>query len=581
MSSLDQQPGPVVAATFCATLVDEWARAGITDAVVCPGSRSTPLSVALAEDERIRVHVHHDERSAGYVALGLALASGRPAVVVTTSGTAAVELHPAVVEAHHAKVPLLAVTADRPAELRGVGAPQTIDQTGLFGAAVRWFADPGVPDAASAGQWRSLAARAVLAATEGSPGPVHLNLPFREPLLAAPVDLPPPRAEGGPWHGRGAAVTPPADIDVASLADAVARQRGIIVAGAPIDRPEPVHTLAAMLGWPVLAEPRSGCRLPREATISHADALLRSERFARSHRPDVVLRLGSLPASKVLGQWLAGLDGWQIGVERDGSVFDPDGTLNALLTVEPAALCQAVAEAIGPDGDARSPGDWYREWVHADAEAAAALADVLSRRPAPTEPAIARDVVAAVPAGGNLVVSSSMPIRDVEWFAAPREAIRVFANRGANGIDGVVSTAVGVALASGAPTVLLIGDVALLHDTNGLLGLAGRPLDLCIVAIDNDGGGIFEFLPPAERLDRARFEQLFGTPHGVDLAGLAGAHGIGSTTVADQPALVDAIGKALAAGGPHLVVVPTDRRQNVEVHQACNDAVVAAVDRLG
>jgi 2-succinyl-5-enolpyruvyl-6-hydroxy-3-cyclohexene-1-carboxylate synthase len=278
---------------------------------------------------------------------------------------------------------------------------------------------------------------------------------------------------------------------------------------------------------------------------------------------------------------LAGLDAWQVGVERDGSVFDPDGTLNALLMVEPAALCQAVAEALGADADASSPGDWYREWVHADAEAASAVRDVLCRHQAPTEPAVARDVVAAVPTGGNLVVSSSMPVRDVEWFSAPREGIHVLANRGANGIDGVVSTAAGVALASGAPTVLLIGDVALLHDTNGLLGLAGRPLDLCIVAIDNDGGGIFEFLPPADELDRSRFEQLFGTPHGVDLAALAGAHGIASTTVAEQTALADAVAKAFAAGGSHLVVVPTDRRHNVDVHRACNDAVAAAVEAMG
>jgi 2-succinyl-5-enolpyruvyl-6-hydroxy-3-cyclohexene-1-carboxylate synthase len=575
MSSLDGLSPAQVAATFCATLVDEWVRGGVTDAVVCPGSRSTPIALALATDARVRVHVHHDERSGAYAALGLGIATGRPAVVVTTSGTAAVELHPAVVEAHHAKVPLLAVTADRPPELHDVGAPQTIDQRGLYGGAVRWFADPGVADAAAADHWRSLAARALLECLGSPAGPVHLNLAFREPLLAEPGPVPPPRAEGGPWHGRPSRANDAADLDVASLADAVVGRRGVIVAGAPIESPESVHSLASALSWPVLADPRSGCRLAREATISHFDGLLRVESFADEHRPDVVLRLGSLPASKVLGQWLAGLDAWQLGIERDGTVFDPDHTLNAVLTLEPSALCDALAVAVrGGEPAAR---DWYRQWVRADAEAAAAVGMVLSGRPELTEPAVARDALAAVPAGGNLVVSSSMPIRDVEWYAAPRDGVRVIANRGANGIDGVLSTAAGVALGTGRPTVLLIGDIALLHDTNGLIGLGRRPVDLCIVVVDNDGGGIFEFLAPADELDRARFEQLFGTPHGADVGGLARAHGIEVSEVADPSTLAETIAKLSAVGGVRMVVVRTDRRHNVEVHRACHDAIARAI----
>jgi 2-succinyl-5-enolpyruvyl-6-hydroxy-3-cyclohexene-1-carboxylate synthase len=580
-------------ATFCATLVDEWVRAGLTDAVVCPGSRSTPMALALAADDRVQVHVHHDERAAAFLALGLGLASGQPAIVLTTSGTAAVELHPAVVEAHHAKVPMLVVTADRPPELRDVGAPQTIDQQHLFGAAVRWFVDPGAPVEEMREQWRSLASRAITTTVASPPGPVHLNLPFRDPLVGAPGPLPPGRHRDGAWHGVATRLPDAAEVDVAALADACAGRRGIIVAGGGIRDAEAVHALAAALRWPVLADPRSGCRLPRPATISHFDAILRVPEVASLLAPDIVLRLGALPASKVLGQWLAGLDAWQIGLEADGTVYDPDRTLNALLAVDPGVACERLALELreGPESVDRyavegdgltAPDGWLEGWAHLDAEAAAVLQTTVVAYPGITEPGVARDVVAALPEGASLVVSSSMPVRDVEWYSAPREHLEVLANRGANGIDGVVSTAVGVALAnrrSGTCTAVLIGDVAFLHDTNALLGVTSRGIDLVIVVVDNDGGGIFSFLPQAAALDTDRFEQLFGTPHGVDLETLAAAHRITAIPV-DQPHDVrTTIEKAAVAGGVQLVIVRTDRAANVDVHDELHAAIADAVSR--
>lgn len=569
------------AATFCATLVDEWVRAGVTDAVICPGSRSTPMALALTESGRLRVHVFHDERAAGFCALGIGLGSGVPAVVLTTSGTAGVELHPAVVEAHHAKVPLLAVTADRPPELRGVGAPQTIDQDHLFGPAVRWFCDPGVPDEDETRHWRSVAARALLETTASvaGRGPVHMNLPFRDPLIGSPAALPPGRAEGGPWHGRGGSVVDAADLDVASLADATAGRRGVLIVGSQIEWPEAVHALAAQLRWPVLADPASGCRLPREATVSHFDALLRIEEFAAAQRPEVVLRLGSLPASRALDDWLTRIGCWQVGAERDGTIFDPGRNLNSVLTVEPSALCEAMVGALREAGDVASPDGWYEAWVHADAEAAAVVRDVLCRHEETTEPAVARDVVAAVPSGGNLVVSSSMPIRDVEWYAAPREELRLFANRGANGIDGVLSTAVGIALVTGAPTVALVGDVAFLHDSNALVGLAERDVPLCIVVVHNDGGGIFDLLPQASLLDRSRFEMLFGTPHGVELAELAAAHGVSSSVATRSSEVAGLVRDAFSSRRSQVVIARTDRRENAALHRELNDAVAEALRR--
>jgi 2-succinyl-5-enolpyruvyl-6-hydroxy-3-cyclohexene-1-carboxylate synthase len=580
-----------VAATFCATLVDEWVRGGVTDAVVSPGSRSTPMALALAADDRIRVHVHHDERAAAFVALGIGVATGRPAVVLTTSGTAAVELHPAIVEAHHAKVPLLAVTGDRPPELQDVGAPQTIDQTHLYGCAVRWFAEPGVPDDATRGQWRSLAAEAVRHALGSPPGPVHLNLAFRDPLVGEPGPLPEGRAGGASWHGAVPVRPEPIDLDLGAMADAVAGRRGVIVAGGGIADPDGVLALAATMRWPVLADPRSGCRVPHESVVSHFDAVLRTRGADASLRPDIVLRLGSLPASKVLGQWLASLDAWQVGVEADGTRYDPDRDLGALLAVEPGTFARRLAaEVLGARDEAGLDDELdaavagaggaaalHRSWVAADAEAASALTAVLAARRDVTEPGVARSLVAALPSGAELVVSSSMPVRDVEWYSAPRTGLRVHANRGANGIDGVVSTAVGAALGSGRPTAVLIGDVAFLHDTNALLGIARRGIDLAVVVVDNDGGGIFSFLPQATSLEGDRFEQLFGTPHGVDPGAVAAAHGLDVTRLDAADEVGPAVAGALATGGVHVLVARTERTANVAVHDELHAAVAAAL----
>ena len=561
------------AATFCATLVDEWVRAGVTDAVVAPGSRSTPLALALAAEPRLRLHVHHDERSAAYLALGLGLATGRPAPVLCSSGTAAAELHPAVVEAHQAEVPMLVCTADRPPELRDVGAPQTIDQDKLFGTALRWFHDPGVPDSAIAASWRSLGARAVAEATGVRPGPVHLNLPFRDPLVGDPGPLSEGRPDGAPWHRPlpGPPTLTGAQLDV--LVAALDEQRGVIVAGHGAGDPAAVHALAQAAGWPVLADARSGCRTPDEATVAAFHDLLGHPAFAADHTPTVVLRLGRPPASAALTRWLAGSGARQVQVDAAATWTDPEHTAALVVTADPTALCTGLTGRL--QGAAGTP--WAARWSRAEARAQAAIAATLDAHAEPTEPQVAREVVAALPAGGSLVVSSSMPVRDVEYYALPRTGVQVIANRGANGIDGVVSTAAGVALGSGRPTALLIGDIAFLHDTNGLLGLAGRGADLTIVVVDNDGGGIFSFLPQARSVPPERFELLFGTPHGVDPLAVAEAHRIGGVEVKAAADVGPTVAASLAEGGVRVVRVRTDRAANVALHQEVSDAVAAAL----
>jgi 2-succinyl-5-enolpyruvyl-6-hydroxy-3-cyclohexene-1-carboxylate synthase len=528
----------VTQAAFCATLVDEWARAGMHLAVVSPGSRSTPLALALAADARFAVHVHHDERCAGFMALGAGIATGVPAVALCTSGTAATHFHAAVVEAHHAGVPLLVVTADRPPELRDVGAPQAIDQSRLFGPAVGWYFDPGPADEAMRSSWRSIAARAVL---EAAGGPVHLNLPFREPLVAEAGELPAGREGGKPWTHGG--VRAPS-----------------IESGPPEGRRPVVVSVGSSGVWgsdvPVLGGGRSR---GGSNVVAHADALLRVPDLARELVPDVVARTSPAPASRVVNEWLAG-----------------SGAFEVVLSGRPGPSASFAGRLPPPEVEA----GWLERWLALDAAADDAIAGVLADHPEPTEPGTARSLVACLPAGTELVVASSMPIRDVEWYARPRPEVTVHANRGANGIDGVLSTAIGLALGGGRATACLLGDVAFLHDSNALIGVADRGIHLTVVVVDNDGGGIFNFLPQASTLPADRFELLFGTPHGVRPEALAAAHGIESVaveTAADLPVAVEEAGRA---GGVRLVVARTDRAANVKLHDELHAAVADAVTRV-
>jgi len=581
--------------SFARTFVDELVRGGVTDAVVAPGSRSAPLALALAGDGRVSVHVLLDERSAAGFALGAAKASGRPSVLCCTSGTATAHFHWAVLEAHHARVPLIVCTADRPPELQGVGAAQTIDQTRLYGDAVRWFHDPGPPadTAGAGGRWREVAARAVVAATGSPAGPVHVNLPFREPLVptGAPLVDAPGRPDGAAWvAAQPSDRTPDRTPDhsmVQALADAVrAAPRGLLVAGWGADvGVETASRFVAAAGWPIIADPLSGLRAGEHA-VSTYDALLRAPEFADAHRPELVVRVGAPLTSNVAGQWLERADATWL-VDRDGIWLDPSRTATTRLDAEAGVLLEAVAELLeaepapgsspGPDASLAS---WLDEWFTAERLARRAIDDACDALDEPFEGRVARDVVGALVDGSTLVVASSMPVRDVEGFAVPRAGIRFLANRGVNGIDGFVSTALGVAAGGdGGPVVALLGDLCFLHDTNGLLGARDRGLDATFVVVDNDGGGIFSFLPqgaPAV-VEPGRFEELFGTPHGIDLAAVAALHGLPCAVVDRASDVGPAVEDAVQAGGVRVVLVRTDRHVNVARHEAVWDAVRTAI----
>jgi len=561
---------------FAVALVDEWVRARVVVVAVAPGSRSTPLALALAGDGRIRVEVFLDERSAGAFALGAAKASGRPAAVLTTSGSAAALLHGAVIEAHHSRTPLLVCTADRPPELRDTGASQAIDQVKLFGDAVRWFVEVGVPEVrpGAGAYWRSVASRAVAEAVGPPSGPVHLNLAFREPLVPTGVAVEAPgRADGEPWTACMSGLVHPRPDDVERLAAIVAAApRGLVVAGWGADAdPGSVGRFAAAAGWPVLADAVSGLRTGPHA-VSTYDALLRHEPFATGHQPDLVVRLGAAPTGRVTTTWL-GRVVRQVLVDPDRAWLDPGRVATEQVVADPSIFLDAITDVLA-GGAGVDPG-WSAAWQAAESAARTAVDDLVDSWPVPFEGRIARDVAGCLPDGAILVVGSSMPVRDLESFARPRTGLQVVANRGASGIDGFTATVLGAAAVSTGPVAALAGDLSFLHDVGGLLGATRRSIDATLVVVDNDGGGIFSFLPQANISDH--FDRLFATPHGSDLVEVAAAFGVPARRVTSADEVVPAVRESLDAGGVRVVVVPTERADNVARHADVWAAVAAAV----
>ncbi len=579
------------------SLVDELVLGGMRHACVSPGSRSTPLALALARLPGVQVHVHLDERSSSFFALGIAKSLRRPVAVVCTSGTAAAELFPAVVEASQARVPIYLLTADRPPRLRGTGANQTIDQSGLFGGYPRASIELPVPSVqGDAASWRRVGREAVRASGGPQPGPVHLNCPFEEPLVPSgdPLDM----ADREPGRAERPDRDPePATEDVDRVAEAISGARGVVVAGSSWWRaPELIAQLAGRLGWPVLAEPTSGVRRPGTA-LAAGQALIASRGFIDLYRPEVVLQVGATPTTRAT-QSLVAAAGRLIVVDLFHPDPDPEHRAALRIHADPDRLAAGLAgRPIVREGDpvgfmmmgsdvppppytelmARriepAPDGWNETWNDLDERARRAMDEVLDADRSVSELRIARDLAAMIPEGGTLVVGSSMPIRDLDYSMAPREGLRVLANRGASGIDGFVSTVLGVA-ATGTPTYALCGDLTLLHDAGSLLWSASRGLAAVFVVPNNDGGGVFSFLP---QRDLAEFEELFATPHGLDLGALCVAADAGHTRIESAADLVPAVEAAATAGGVHIIEVPSDRARNLERHMEVQAAVDAAL----
>jgi 2-succinyl-5-enolpyruvyl-6-hydroxy-3-cyclohexene-1-carboxylate synthase len=576
--------------------VDELARCGMRDACTSPGSRCAPLVLTLARDGRLRCHSHVDERCAGFFAVGLAKASALPVAVACTSGTAVAELLPAVVEAREARVPLIVLSADRPGELREVGAGQAIDQIKIFGGFAKWFFEVGSLQATPERvRWmRALACRAWWTALEGRPGVVHLNFPLREPLVS---DEPIPPPGGGRPGGAPLVSRPPRAWDATAAAHALRELigsacRGVLVAGrhereTPLGRS--ASSFCAAMGWPLLADPMSGARRG-DAAIAHYDALLREPSFLAEHTPDVVVRVGDLPVSKPLRTWLACLTSTpQVALDPEGAWQDPAGVVSDSISADPSMTLSAFTSLLEQSSSAGEPTsggavptdpDWLGSWRSADERAAEAILGVLAASGL-SEPSVASELGVLVPEKATLFVASSMPVRDIETFWPVRaDPPRVLCNRGANGIDGTVSSAFGTAAAGHGPVVLLIGDVALAYDIGGLLAARRLDLKLTIVLLDNEGGGIFDFLP-VSRAVIAQEDDIYtrhvATPTGLDFARAAALYGLAHERVETIPAFRAALERALSPqAGSTIVHVRSDRASNVELHGRIWSAVSLA-----
>ena len=578
---------------LASAMAEELARLGVERAVISPGSRSTPLAVALWRQPGIDVTVILDERSAGFFALGTALATAKPAVVLCTSGSAAANLHPAVVEADEASVPLIVLTADRPPELRDIGAGQTIDQLKLYGDAVRWFCEVGTHEADDDGllHFRAVACRAYAAAIgDPRPGPVHLNVPWREPLAPIPEEGAVTATDPLALEGRGeaplnsvSAAVPRAD---EALLDRLAEQiesapRGLIVAGRQMSPAlaEPASALAAAAGYPILAEPTSQLRRgphDRSLVVSTYDHIARDRPAALE--PELIVRVGDLPTSKPLRQWLSSIEGLeQIVIDPAGEWREPTRRAEVIVRADPSVTARALTERLArlrPGASAVAGSPFASGWIDADAAVRDAVDGRLRELDELSEPGVWTALGQALRDGDSVLAASSMPVRDLEAFLRPGpEGVRIASNRGANGIDGLVSTSAGLATGSGARTWVVLGDLALLHDLGGLAA-ARRADHLRLIVIDNAGGGIFHFLPQAEAMEEPEFEALLGTPSGLDPVAAAELFGL-TAALPENPAELD---EALA-GDARMIVIRTDRERNLELHRELSRIAAAATPR--
>ena len=586
---------------YVCAFVDELQRTGIHNIVVCPGSRSTPLALAVAAQPGIHMWMHVDERSAAFFALGMAKRSAQPVALLCTSGTAAANFFPAIVEANLTHVPLLVITSDRPHELRENGAPQTIDQTRLYGSHVKWSVDVALPEATNAAlrYVRTLAGRATAFTTAIPAGPVHLNFPLREPLTPAPIThqpLPPlVERDTVAWLGRPDN-TPyvtvrnteqhmPDSATVAHLRELIQKAtRGIILVG-PLDDTsllEPLVYVDQLAGYPILADPLSQMRSVGATHQSHVltsyDAFLRIDAFVEEMEPDLILRFGAMPTAKPVLTYLKRYPSCPlIVIDGNEDWQEPTQLATELIHTDPVALCEALvgtdvsrpsrhdATEEGLLKQTRTGNTWLAAWQQADTYTREALQATIEDFTEPFEGRVFTELSHLLPEGALLYTGNSMPVRDLDTFFWGSNKLRIMGNRGANGIDGIVSSALGASAVGNGPNVLVIGDLSFFHDMNGLLAAKLHKLDLTIIVVNNDGGGIFSFLPQADYPEH--FEQLFGTPTGLDFSHAAAMYDGSYQRVEDWQQFRQAIQRGMQDGGLHIVEVTTERESNVRMHR--------------
>lgn len=562
----------------CQAFVDELLRSGVRHFCLCPGSRSTPLALTIARKDNARLWVHIDERSAAFFGLGIAKLLRQPVALLCTSGTAAANFLPGIVEAFYSNVPLIVLTADRPHELRDFGANQTIDQVRLYGGHVKWFVDLPEPEESTelVRYVRAIAARAAATAHASPAGPVHLNWPFREPLVpiagfkaATQDERPDTRPYTSVVQGSHA---PDAD-HLNRLHQLIASsRRGLIVCGPQDDPafPDSVVRLARAIGYPILADPLSGVRCgphDRSLVLDSYDAFLRNSALIERLSPDVVLRFGPIPTSKPLLQYLQHHRSCrQISINAAGW-HDPGQIVSDQVRSEPRLFCdQLLALHIASVPVEPAACEWAEQWRETNRLAGETISTRLAEIEELFEGKVFHLLADLLPEGAVLFAGNSMPVRDMDaFFPASNRDIRFLANRGAGGIDGVVSSALGAGAVSAGPLVLVIGDLSFFHDSNGLLAARQYDLDATIILVNNDGGGIFSFLPQADQQEH--FETLFGTPHGLNPRSVAELYGASFEAVASWAEFQRAVQTSIGRKGLSIIEVATERSRNVELHR--------------
>ncbi|GAA0588325.1 2-succinyl-5-enolpyruvyl-6-hydroxy-3-cyclohexene- 1-carboxylic-acid synthase [Virgibacillus siamensis] len=552
---------------YTANFVDELVISGLRDVVISPGSRSTPLAMTFSEHPEMSQWVILDERSAAFFALGMAKKKQQPVAIVCTSGTAAANYFPAIVEAYYSRVPLAVLTTDRPHELRDVGAPQAIGQLKLYGDYVKWFHEMALPEADDTmlHYVRSKASRAVNTASEGNAGPVHLNFPFREPLV-------PDFTLENLWGEHTGHAYYPTFTGSRKLRDNQTEQlfdqlkpygKGLIVCGPHTD-----HNLAVALvqfasawGLPILADPLSQLRAGKhnkDVIMEGYDAILRDETIRQKLKPDYIIRFGAIPVSKPYLFYVKEHgDVPQFIVEQEAGYREPAGNRSQFIYADAVELCRELAAKKNTSDES-----WLASWQSMNHIAKHHL---LNQEEDLTEGSAVRVLAETIPEGGNLYVGNSMAIRDVDtFFATTSKSVTILANRGANGIDGLVSSGLGAA-ASGEPTALLLGDLSFFHDSNGLLAAKQYNINITILLINNDGGGIFSFLP--QKNHEQHFEALFGTPMNVDFSRIVGMYDGTYAHVSTTRELQDALEASYRYHGLSVIEVKTDRTENMNWHR--------------
>ncbi len=551
--------------------IDSLVQSGVEDIVLCPGSRSTPLAYGFVKNNKIKLYRQIDERSAAYFALGLAKEKNKPVALLCTSGTAAANFFPAVVEASYARIPLVVITADRPHELREVGAPQAIDQIHLFGKHVKWSVDFPLPE----DRMESLpflerhVQRAVNTTKAAPKGPVHINVPFREPLL---VNMQPHQPTISIEKTEVGNLTPSKEFLAWYQALLEKTDKGIIIAGDTFIPTEEFWEFAKNLKWPVLADPLSQLRsnIPEDCLflcIDQYDALLKSDSFKGLIEPDAVIRFGAQPVSKPLMQFIQGIKPKvYIAVDESPLFRDPSHVVTHHVQVTPSCLwISSISKEDNP---------YLQGWRKANDIATKAVKSYLLTES--DEGAMAGILFEQIKDGSNLFASSSMPIRDVDtFFLKTSKDIRIYANRGTNGIDGVVSSALGVQAASNRPTYLLIGDLAFLHDVNGLIFSRFHSTDLTIIVMNNDGGGIFSYLP--QSTEQTYFEELFGTPTGLKFSSIAEMYGAQYDAVQSKEEFIQVLTQEKEKE-LRIIEVFTNRQSNIEAHRKLWDTIKKELD---